>query len=90
MTSGTEQLLASQKDARQNKMKELCQYINNTGRTPLRVDDFDDDWCPTGEMYRDWMLEAGLITIEEPRPPTDNTVGQEGGIFLTPAGAALI
>lgn len=79
-----------QNEAHQKKMKELCQYINNTGQTPLRVDDFDDDWCPTGEMYRDMLFEDELITIDEPRPPTDDTDGQEGGIYLTPAGAALI
>lgn len=67
----------------------LCEYIRNTGKVPLRVDDFDDDWVPCGEMYRDQLLAEGFIEIREPIEPSEDQEGQEGGIFLTPDGEAL-
>lgn len=64
--------------------KQLCQYIRNTGQTPLRVADFDDDWEPAGEMYRDQLLADGLILI------SDGTGEAPAGIVLTAAGEALL
>lgn len=59
----------------QNKL--LCEYVRNTGQVPLRVLDFDDDWEPAGAMYRQSLVDDGLITE------------QGGGIVLTDAGKAL-
>lgn len=64
--------------------KRLCQYIRNTGQVPLRVDDFDDDWSPVGQSYREDLLAGALI---EERHPGE---GEPGGIYLTPAGAGLL
>lgn len=36
-------------------------YINNTGRKPLPISAFDDDWEPVGPMIRADMQAAGLI-----------------------------
>lgn len=63
-----------------DQRQRLCKYISNTGQLPLRPDDFDDDWTPAGEMYREDLREAGLI---EERQPGD---GEPGGIYLTLAG----
>lgn len=62
----------------------LCQYVRNTAQVPLAVHDFDDDWTPAGAMYRDDLVEAGLIEIRE--------AGEDepGGVYLTPAGEALL
>lgn len=75
---------AAQDRALADQRKRLCQYVSNTGQHPLRVDDFDDDWVPVGEMYRDDLVEAGLIEVRE------HGEGEPGGIYLTLAGAALV
>lgn len=79
----------SEKEDAQNaalaaQRKQLCQYIRNTAQSPLAVHDFDDDWTPVGEMYRDDLVEAGLIEIRE---ASDE---ERGGIYLTDAGEALL
>lgn len=63
----------------------LCAYIRNTGQVPLRLDDFDDDWSPAGELYRDSLTLHGLAEVVEP----DEEAGVVGGIVLTEAGKAL-
>lgn len=70
--------------AQLQRRRQLCQYVRNTGQTPLAVHDFDDDWTPAGAMYRDDLVEAGLIEIRDP------TEDERGGIFLTAEGEALI
>lgn len=81
----------SEKEAAQDRAlldlrKRLCQYISNTGQYPLRIDDFDDDWNPAGDMYREDLVEAGLIDVREPNEAAE----EQGGIYLTLAGAALV
>lgn len=76
--------VANQNAARDNQRRELCRYIANTGQTPLAIHDFDDDWTPAGEMYRDDLVEAGLI---EQREAGEN---EPGGIYLTGAGIGLL
>lgn len=83
MTRQSEQE-AAQDRALADRRKRLCQYISNTGQHPLRVDDFDDDWTPTGEMYRDDLVEAGLIEVRE------HGEDEPGGIYLTLTGAGLV
>lgn len=83
MTRQSEQE-AAQDRALADQRKRLCQYISNTGQHPLRVDDFDDDWTPVGEMYRDDLVEAGLIEVRE------HGEDEPGGIYLTLAGAGLV
>jgi hypothetical protein len=72
---------------------QLCQYVRNTGQAPLRVDDFDDDWCPVGEQYREQLVDAGLIEVRASVEPTpddpDAPAPEPGGIYLTDAGRAL-
>jgi len=46
-------------------LQKYVQYIKNTGRVPLRVDWFDDDWDPIGPKLREQMVAEGLITIQE-------------------------
>lgn len=58
------------------KLNTLCQYIRNTGQVPLRFDDFDEDWSPVGNLYREMLTEAEMITEGE------------DGIRLTAAGEA--
>lgn len=67
-----------------DQRKRLCEYISNTGQLPLAVHDFDDDWTPAGDMYRDDLVEAALIEVREPGE------GEPGGIYLTLAGAELV
>ena len=57
--------------------RRLCQYVRNTGQSPLRIADFDDDWEPAGAMYREGLVADGLIAESE------------GGMVLTEAGLAL-
>ncbi len=38
-------------------------YINNTGREPLPVAMFDEDWEPIGPMIRADMVKADLIQV---------------------------
>jgi hypothetical protein len=64
---------------------DLCAYIRNTGQEPLRVVDFDDDWSPAGQTYRDELLESELIIIEGAVPEE----GEQGGIRLTASGWVL-
>jgi hypothetical protein len=66
-----------------DQRKRLCEYISNTGQLPLAVHDFDDDWTPAGDMYREDLVEAGLIEQREPGE------GEPGGIYLTIAGMEL-
>ncbi len=65
--------------------KMLVAYIRNTGQRPLAVHDFDDDWTPTGETYRDWLRQAGYIEERD----ADPDAGEPGGIYLTPEGEAV-
>ena len=75
--------LTPQEQAQRQQRARLCAYVRNTGQEPLAVHDFDDDWTPAGDMYRDDLLEAGLIEIREPGED------EPGGLYLTPAGAVL-
>lgn len=63
----------------------LCGYIRNTAQVPLAVHEFDDDWTPSGDTYRDWLRQGGYIEERE----ADAETGEQGGIYLTPAGEAL-
>lgn len=36
-------------------------YIRNTGRDPLPVEMFDEDWEPVGPMVRENLVRAGMI-----------------------------
>lgn len=74
---------AAQNVALAAQRKCLCQYVRNTAQVPLAVHDFDDDWTPAGDMYREDLVEAGLIEQREAGE------GEPGGIYLTPAGEAL-
>ncbi|APZ81808.1 hypothetical protein vBEliSR6L_43 [Erythrobacter phage vB_EliS_R6L] len=79
----------------------LCGYIKNTAQEPLAVHDFDDDWTPAGETYRDWLLQAGYIEIREEDDGQDRKsysddqdresyTSEPGGIYLTDAGKAVV
>lgn len=77
--------MESERSKAQNKAlvdqrQRLCKYIRNTAQVPLAVHDFDDDWTPAGEMYRDDLIEAELISVREPGE------GEPGGIYLTVLG----
>jgi hypothetical protein len=74
---------AAQDAALAAQRKRLCEYVRNTAQVPLALHDFDDDWLPAGEMYRDDLVAAGLIEIRE--------AGEDepGGLYLTPAGEEL-
>lgn len=63
----------------------LCRYIGNTGQVPLPVHEFDDDWSPVGESYRDWLPQSECIEIRDANPDTD----EPGGIYLTATGNEL-
>lgn len=65
--------------------RQLCQYIRNTAQVPLRVDDFDDDWCPAGETYRAELVSGGLIEQRE----AVEELEEPGGIYLTAKGEDL-
>jgi hypothetical protein len=58
-----------------HEMKYL-RYIRNTGRAPLPVATFDEDWEPVGPKVRRHLVELGAITEAA------------GGIFLTDRGRA--
>ena len=47
-------------------------YINNTGREPLPVEMFDEDWEPVGPMVRRDLIAADIIQE------------RAGGIYLRP------
>lgn len=49
----------------ESEQKKYVQYIKNTGRVPLAVAMFDEDWEPIGPMVRRDMVEEGLIIIED-------------------------
>lgn len=52
---------------------------------PVSVEEFDDAWTPAGDTYRDELITAGLVTIEEPTE-------EQGGhpmLVLTGAGVTL-
>jgi hypothetical protein len=61
----------------------LCQSLAQSG--PVSVDDFDDEWSPAGENYRDELVSGGFVSITEP------TTDEQGHplIVLTGAGVAL-
>ena len=42
-------------------LKQYVDYIKNTGRVPLAIADFDEDWEPIGPTIRRDMVRAGLI-----------------------------
>ena len=63
----------------------LCGYIRNTTQVPLALHDFDDDWTPAGDTYRDWLKQGGYIEERE----ADPEAGEPGGIYLTPEGEAV-
>jgi hypothetical protein len=61
--------------------RRVCQALANSG--PVSVSDFDDDWTPTGEAYRDELVTGGLVEVTaggDDVPPM---------IVLTGAGVAL-
>ena len=58
-------------------LKEFAEYIVNTGRRPLAVDLFDDDWEPNGPKIRAEMEAAGLLEQSL------------GGLALTDKGESL-
>jgi hypothetical protein len=64
----------------------LARYIRNTAQVPLAVHDFDDDWTPAGDTYRDWLKQAGYIEEREADPEAD----EPGGIYLTAEGEAAL
>lgn len=41
------------------------EYIRNTGRVPLPVHMFDEDWNPIGPVVREDMVKRGLILITD-------------------------
>jgi hypothetical protein len=59
----------------------LCLSLSQTG--PISVSDFDDEWAPTSEAYRDELLTGGLAEIAE------GTDDAPATISLTGAGVAL-
>lgn len=61
----------------------LCRSLADSG--PVSVSDFDDDWTPTGEAYRDELLTGGLVEISKPPAEEDGPPM----ISLTGAGVAL-
>lgn len=58
--------------------KQYVDYIRNTGRIPLPVAMFDEDWEPIGPMVRSQMEKAGLIYIYGPDAPFYNPTKGEG------------
>jgi hypothetical protein len=46
-------------------LQKFIDYIRNTGRVPLPVEFFDDDWEPVGPTVRSDLIDAGLITIRD-------------------------
>jgi hypothetical protein len=45
----------------ETKFAQYIDYINNTGKEPLSVSAFDEDWEPVGPMVRRDMVAAELI-----------------------------
>jgi hypothetical protein len=43
-------------------LRKYVEYIRNTGREPLAVELFDDDWEPIGPRVRAELVRAGLVT----------------------------
>lgn len=43
-------------------LKQYVRYIRNTGRAPLAVAVFDEDWEPIGPRVRADLTRAGLVT----------------------------
>lgn len=43
--------------------KKYVDYINNTGRVPLPVAHFDEDWEPVGPVVRKNMARDDLIQV---------------------------
>lgn len=62
----------------------LCQSLAASG--PVSVADFDDEWAPAGETYRDELVTGGLVEIDE---RDDDGEGSVELIVLTGAGVAL-
>lgn len=54
------------------RFKQYIDYINNTGREPLPVAMFDEDWEPIGPRLRADMAAADLIQC------------RDDGIYLRP------
>lgn len=46
-------------------LKKYTDYIRNTGRVPLKVEMFDEDWEPIGPMVRRDLQAARLITVQD-------------------------
>lgn len=65
--------------------KGLCSYIRNTGQKPLAIHDFDDDWTPSGDMMREWLVVGGYVEQRDASPDS----GEPGGLYLTDKGEAL-
>lgn len=54
----------------------LCQSLAESG--PVMASDFDDEWTPAGETYRDELVTGGLVAIDA-----------EGLMVLTGEGVAF-
>ncbi len=63
-----------------NKLLEYVDYIRNTGRVPLPIVMFDEDWEPIGPRVRADLVAAGLVAETE------------GGLHVLgqPAGVAAL
>lgn len=59
----------------------LCEQLAQSG--PVPVGDFDDEWSPAGDTYRDELVSGGLVTVA----PLEE--GGEAMVVLTGAGVAL-
>jgi len=44
-----------------NPLEKYVSYIKSTGRSPLPVEMFDEDWEPIGPQVRRQLLTAGLV-----------------------------
>jgi hypothetical protein len=42
-------------------LEKYVEYIRNTGRTPLPVEMFDEDWEPIGPALRRQLVAAQLV-----------------------------
>jgi len=56
-------------------------YINNTGRSPLPIDMFDEDYEPIGPMIRAQLVKGGFIRISNGKGFMENG---DVGIVLRP------
>jgi hypothetical protein len=43
----------------------LCVALAQSG--PVAAADFDDEWAPAGENYRDELVSGGLVTVAPTR-----------------------